>query len=95
MIKGGVISMPTIEFKIDEKAIQKQIEKKLDESLVSHLWFVDVEKIAQLTCMSKRYLEEEILCDPRMRVLERKRNRKRWWPAKQAFEVIQEITNEW
>lgn len=45
--------------------------------------------------MSKRFLESEIICDPRMKVIERKRSRKRWWPYPEAMKAIQEITSEW
>lgn len=84
-----------IEIKIDEAEIQKQLQKKLDEAIQAQLWFVDLDKLAQLTNMSKRWLEEEILNDPRMRLIERRRSRKRWWPAQEAFETIITITAEW
>ncbi|MFB7160359.1 hypothetical protein [Lysinibacillus sp. NPDC056232] len=88
--------IPTIiELQLDKKQIQQHIEKQLDESIQAQLWLVSVERLAQLTDMSKRWLETEILNDPRMRAIERKKNRKRWYLAQQAFEVITEITSEW
>lgn len=45
--------------------------------------------------MSKRYLEDEVISDVRMKAIEIRKNRKRWWPAEKAFEVIMEITSEW
>ncbi|KOS61970.1 hypothetical protein FJQ98_19400 [Lysinibacillus agricola] len=84
-----------IELQLDKKQIQQHIEKQLDESIQAQLWLVSVERLAQLTDMSKRWLEDEILNDPRMRAIERKKNRKRWYLAQQAFEVITEITSEW
>ncbi|WGT39056.1 hypothetical protein QH639_25300 [Lysinibacillus sp. 1 U-2021] len=84
-----------IEVNLDKKAIQQHIEKQLDNAIQSQLWLVSVERLAQLTDMSKRWLEDEILCDPRMRAIERKKNRKRWYLAQQAFEVINEITSDW
>ncbi|MDM5351576.1 hypothetical protein QUF65_11820 [Lysinibacillus sphaericus] len=84
-----------IEVNLDKKAIQEHIEKQLNEAIQSQLWLVSVERLVQLTDMSKRWLEDEILCDPRMRAIERKKNRKRWYLAQQAFEVINEITSEW
>ena len=45
--------------------------------------------------MSIRYLEDEILCDPRVRVHERRKNRKRWWLYEPTIEAIKEITVEW
>lgn len=84
-----------INVQIDKRAIQQHIEKQLDDCIQAQLWFVDAEKIASLTCMSVRFLNEDILTDPRMRVIEKRKNRKRWWPAKQALEVINEIMSEW
>ncbi|WP_368044755.1 hypothetical protein [Lysinibacillus sphaericus] len=91
----NVIIPSQIEVNLDKKAIQEHIEKQLNEAIQSQLWLVSVERLVQLTDMSKRWLEDEILCDPRMRAIERKKNRKRWYLAQQAFEVINEITSEW
>lgn len=91
-----MLMIPTkIELQLDKKQIQQHIEKQLDESIQAQLWLISVERLAQLTDMSKRWLEAEILNDPRMRAIERKKNRKRWYLAQQAFEVITEITSEW
>ncbi|WP_225340641.1 hypothetical protein [Lysinibacillus capsici] len=88
--------IPTqIEVSLDKQAIRQYIEKRLDEEIREVLWLIDLNKMAELTCMSKRQLEDVITCDIRMRAIEIRRNRKRWWPAKQAFEVISLITSEW
>jgi len=84
-----------INVQIDQQAIKKHIEKQLDECIVSQLWFVDCKRISELTSMSVRFLEDEVFSDPRMRVIEKRKNRKRLYPAAQAFEVISEIMNEW
>lgn len=84
-----------INVQLDKQAIQKHIEKQLNDCIQAKLWFVDAEKVAMLTCMSVRFLNEDIFTDPRMRVIEKRKNRKRWWPAKQALEVISEIMSEW
>lgn len=84
-----------INVQIDKKAIQQRIEKQLDECITSQLWWVSAERIAQLTDMSVRYAEEHILSDVRMKAIERRRSRKRFYPAKIAFEVVSEIMNSW
>lgn len=84
-----------INVQFDKQAIQKHIEKQLDEAIAAQLWFVDVDKIAQLTSMSKRFLEDEVLSDMRMRAIERRKTRKRFYPAAQALQVITEIMDEW
>jgi len=84
-----------IEVNFDKVAIRQYIEQKLNEEMREVLWLVDIDKMAELTCMSKRWLEDVITCDVRMRAIEIKKNRKRWWPYRQAFEIINEITSEW
>lgn len=84
-----------IEVNLDKQAIRLYIEKRLEEEVREVLWLIDLEKMAELTCMSKRWLEDVIICDVRMRQIEIKKNRKRWWPYRQAFEVISEITSDW
>lgn len=84
-----------IEVVVDEQLIKDEVKKQVSSIVFNHLWFVDLEKIAELSSMSKRYLEDEVISDVRMKAIEIRKNRKRWWPAKKAFEVIMEITNEW
>lgn len=84
-----------INVQVDKQAIQQHIEKQLDDCIQAQLWFVDAERVAALTCMSVRFLNEEIFTDPRMRVIEKRKSRKRWWNAQQALEVISEIMSEW
>jgi len=84
-----------VEIELDRNAVKEYIQKQLNDEIREVLWFVDIEKLSQLTCMSKRYLEDEILSDPRVKIHERKKNRKRWWPAHPTFKAIDEITSEW
>ncbi len=88
--------IPTeISVQIDKQAIKQYVEKKLDEAIQAQLWMVDVNKLSELTCISKRYLEQEILSDVRFRAIERKKNSKRWYMAHEAFALVDEITSEW
>lgn len=84
-----------IELQLDKRAIQHHIEKQLNEAIQAQLWMVDVNKLTELTCISKRYLEQEILSDVRFKAIERKKNSKRWYMAREAFAVLDEITGEW
>lgn len=84
-----------VQVNIDEKAIKEYINNQLDQQIHETLLLVDVEILTRVTSMSKRFLEDEILSDPRMRVLERRKARKRWWLYKQSLEVIKEIVDEW
>lgn len=84
-----------VSIQIDAKAVKDFIEEKLQKQINQQLLLVDVNKLSELTCMSVRYLEDEILCDPRVRIHERRKNRKRWWLAQPTFKAIDDITSEW
>ncbi|WP_153721773.1 hypothetical protein [Sporosarcina cascadiensis] len=84
-----------VQVNVDEQAIKQYIQQQLDKTIHETFLLVDVEKLAVITSMSKRFLEDEILGDPRMRLIERRKSRKRWWLYKQAIEVITEIVDEW
>ncbi|WP_089607673.1 hypothetical protein [Bacillus cereus] len=84
-----------VQVNIDEKTIKDYIQQQIDQQIHETLLMVDIERLVVMTSMSRRFLEDEILSDPRMRLIERRRNRKRWWFYKQALEVIEEIVNDW
>lgn len=97
MNKGVNEMIPTAEVKvnIDESAIKEYVERELQKQIHQQLLLVDINKLAELTSMSIRYLEDEILCDPRVRIHERRKNRKRWWLAQPVFKAITNIIDEW
>ncbi|MER2079366.1 hypothetical protein [Psychrobacillus psychrotolerans] len=74
-----------VQVKVGEKDLQ------INETLL----MIDLNKLAVITSMSKRFLEDEILSDPRMRIIERRKSRKRWWLYNESLEVIKEIVDEW
>lgn len=89
--------IPTAELKvnIDNKAVREFIEKELQKQIHQNLLLVDVNKLAEITSMSVRYLEDEFLSDPRVRIHERRKNRKRWWIYEGVIQAIQDILEEW
>ena len=48
-----------IEIQIDKNAIRQYINQKIEEEVKQVIWFVDVKRLADLTCMSERFLEDE------------------------------------
>jgi hypothetical protein len=84
-----------VQVNIDEKAIKEYIQHQLDQKIHETLLMIDLDKLAVMTSMSKKFLELEIICDPRMRVIERRKSRKRWWFYEQSLKVIKEIVDEW
>ncbi|ACA41634.1 hypothetical protein J2D69_17815 [Lysinibacillus sphaericus] len=84
-----------IEVNIDKQAIQQYIKMRLDEEVREIFFLVDLKKMSELLCMSERYIEDEFLRDPRVKVLEVRRRKKRWWKYKPLIQVIDEIVSEW
>lgn len=84
-----------ITIQLDDKAIQAHIQNQLDAAIQKSLWWVDVNRLVELTSMSKRMLEQEILSDYRMRAIEIRKSQKRYYEAARAFEVIKEIVDSW
>lgn len=84
-----------IQVDIDQKQVRDFIEKELQKQINQQLLLVDINKLAEITCMSVRYLEDEILTDPRVRIHERKNRRKRWWLYEPTIEAIKNIIDEW
>lgn len=91
-----MIPTAQVNVEIDEKAIKEYINEKLDESIRKTLFLWDINEMAKQTCMSKSFLENEFLHDPRMRLLERRVEKgKRYWFYEQSLEAMKEIMNEW
>lgn len=91
-----MIPTAQVNVEIDEKAIQEYINNKLDESIRKTLFLWDINEMAKQTCMSKSFLENEFLHDPRMKLLERRVEKgKRYWFYEQSLEVMKEIMDEW
>lgn len=90
--------MPTAEININvnQSEIKKYLDEKLDETIQEVLFTWDIEVMAKRTCMSKSFLENEFLRDPRMKLLERRKEKgKRFWFYEESKRVMKEIMDEW
>lgn len=90
--------MPIANINVDvnHEEIRKYIQQKLEESIHESLFTWDIEQMAKRTCMSKSFLENEFLHDPRMKLLERRKEKgKRFWFYKESKNVMKEIMDEW
>ncbi|WP_238649731.1 hypothetical protein [Paenibacillus piscarius] len=90
-----MIPAATVNIEVDQQAIARIIEEQISKQVHQQLLLMDINKIAELTSMSVRYLEDEILSDPRVRMYERKKQRKRWWLAQPTLKAIEEIVSSW
>lgn len=82
---------------LDENLVKEEIKEQLQLILkdTNELWLWDVDMLANKTCMSQTFLEEEFLSDPRMKQIEIRKSRKRWYPVKASKRVMQTIMSEW
>lgn len=95
--------MENIDVKItlDDEAmiiIKKEIKQQIYEYVRQDLILCDIDELTRLTCMSKSYLEDFFLHDPRVRQYQRRRGPKgkRFWIYKPTVETIEYIvTHEW
>lgn len=85
-----------VQIDINQEEIKNYINQKLDESIHEKLFTWDINEMVKRTCMSKSFLENEILHDPRMLLLERRKEKgKRYWFYEESLEVIKQIMDEW
>ncbi|PEW67203.1 hypothetical protein CN448_20015 [Bacillus cereus] len=90
------MSIAKIDVCIDQDEIKKYINVRIDELLHPTLIFWDVNRMSEMTCLSKSFLENEFLNDVRMKRLERRKEKgKRIWPFEESVKVLQEIMDEW
>ncbi|MFP3809532.1 MULTISPECIES: hypothetical protein [Bacillus] len=90
--------MAIVNFDVDvnQDEIRNYIYQQLEEALNEVLFTWDIEQMAKRTCMSKSFLENEFLHDPRMKLLERRKERgKRFWFYEESKEVMKQIMDEW
>lgn len=81
---------------VNQAEIRNYIYQQLEAALEEVLFTWDIEQMAKRTCMSKSFLENEFLHDPRMKLLERRKERgKRFWFYEESKEVMKQIMDEW
>ncbi|GEN50077.1 hypothetical protein [Alkalibacterium pelagium] len=86
-----------VTLKINEDLVREEVKRQTQEALleINELWYVTASTLRKKMDMGASTLEE-ILSDPRMKEIMIKRDGgKRWYPVKEAKEVIREIMNEW
>lgn len=83
---------------ITEEVIVEELKELLREASKPIILFWDIDDMVRATSYGKTFLEEIILCDPRVKQYERQRGHrgKRVWLAQPTAKAIQEIImNEW
>lgn len=97
-MKGGDDSLQIAEInvQVNQTEVKSYINQKLQESLDEVLFTWDIDQMSKRTCMSKSFLENEFLQDPRMKLLERRKEKgKRFWFYEESKQVLREIMDEW
>ena len=83
---------------ITKETVTDELQKLLRDAARPVILFWDIDDIVQATSFKKTFLEENILCHPKVKQYERQRGHrgKRIWPCKQVAEAIEDIVmNEW
>lgn len=90
------MSIAQVQVVVDQEEIRSQINEKLEETFREVMFTWDIDEMAKRTCMSKSFLEQEFLHDPRMRLLQRQKPRgKRFWFYEPSLKVMHQIMDEW
>jgi len=83
---------------ITKEKVVEELQTLLSEASRPVILFWDIDDIIRATTFKKSFLEEHILCDPRVRQYERQRGMrgKRVWLYEPTAKVITDIImNEW
>ncbi|MGE7886251.1 hypothetical protein ACQKN7_02250 [Bacillus cereus] len=90
------MSLTKIDVSINQGEIRKYINEQINQELRQSLVFWDINRMSEMTCLSKSFLENEFLNDSRMKLLERRKEKgKRIWPFNESVKVLQMIMDEW
>lgn len=90
-----MLSQAKVNIELDTESIKEYIQQKIDEQVSESLFIVDVEALSKKCSMSRRFMEDEFLKDPRFRLIEKSKSRKRFYYWEEAKKVIEEIIAEW
>ncbi|WHX46290.1 MULTISPECIES: hypothetical protein [Bacillus] len=81
---------------LNQDELRTYINDQLNSAIAKTLFTWDIDEMSKRTCMSKSFLENEFLHDPRMKLLERRKERgKRFWFYEESKEVMKQIMDEW
>ncbi|MED1122423.1 hypothetical protein [Bacillus atrophaeus] len=81
---------------VNQSEIRNYINQQLDQAMRESLFVWDIETMSKRTCMSKSFLENEFLHDPRMKLIERRKEKgKRFWFYEECKQVMKDIMDEW
>lgn len=84
-----------VQVELNKDQIKAYIKEQLDQQIRQEYLFVDINKLVEITSCSKRWLEDELLTDPRIRLCERRKNRKRLWLFPDVVHAIREVSDGW
>ncbi|MDU1838634.1 MAG: hypothetical protein E6780_03565 [Staphylococcus epidermidis] len=90
------MNIAEVKVNVNQSEVKAYINQKLEETLREALFTWDLDQMSKRTCMSKSFLENEFLQDPRMRLLERRKEKgKRFWFYEESKQVMKQIMDEW
>ncbi|WP_440896273.1 hypothetical protein ACS127_17390 [Amphibacillus sp. Q70] len=84
----------TVKVEVNESEIIEHIKQRVDALADGFFIMLDVDTLAKRMCLSKRFIEDELLSDVRIKAIERKKSRKRMYFTDELIPVIKEIVYE-
>ena len=90
------MSFIDMKVEINEEEIRQLVNEKLNAFIQNVLFTWDINEKSKRTCMGKTFLEEHFLRDPRMKLLERRKEKgKRYWFYEESLKAMKQIMDEW
>ena len=84
----------SVSIEVNPEQVQAIVEQQLKEITQQKIILMDSERFMDLFSFNKRFFDEHIASDPRVKQFERKRSRKRYWLAQPTIEMVLQIVNE-
>jgi len=84
----------SVSIEVDPEQVKAIVEQQLKEITQQKIILMDSERFMDLFSFNKRFFEEHIAGDSRIKQFERKRSRKRYWLAQPTIEMVLQIVNE-
>lgn len=84
-----------VEVDIDRNAVRDYLNNQLAQEVHDVIVMADLNRLSAVLSMSPRFIEDQFLRDPRVRIHERRKSRKRFWIYKPTIEAIVQIVDEW
>lgn len=89
------MSHSPIKVDIDNSYIQRIIEQRISEHLITSIHWVDIDRLEKMTSMKYRFLHDNFLQHPSVKCHERTKARKKYYRYPEVIEAINSLIEKW